>query len=468
MMSTSSAIATGRPAAWPQVEPAESASISPASIFEIMHRQATINIGVIGHVAHGKSTLVRAITGTKTMRHKVEMARNITIKLGYADSKIYRCDSGECLRPGCYKSCGSSDDLAGKKCRNEGCDGKFELLRHVSFVDCPGHEVLMRTMMSGASVMDVALLLVSADEACPQPQTQEHLAALASTTLKPSSIIVIQNKVDLVGPEAAAKHAQSVLRFLKGTVADSAPIIPISAQFNINIDAVLERIAHIPPLARDFTSPACMTIVRSFDINRPGYGIEDLKGGVAGGSLLRGVLRLHDDIEIRPGLIIQDEGTRKIKWKPLLSKVESLSAELKKLELAVPGGLIGVGTKIAPELCRGDRLVGQVIGQPGTLPRVFHCLTIEFSLLIYAAGENEGKVTKLSKGGTVKLNIASSAATGTIRKVRNGIAEIELAEIVCADVGEKVSLSRKIGRHWRLIGSGKVAGGEEAERFDNY
>jgi len=125
---------------------------------EIISRQATINIGTIGHVAHGKSTLVRAISGVNTVRHYDEKFRNITIKLGYANAKLYKCP--ECPAPSCYKSFPSKkpDVVA---CTNKDCTQKLILIRHVSFVDCPGHDTLMATMLAGAAVMDAALLLVA-------------------------------------------------------------------------------------------------------------------------------------------------------------------------------------------------------------------------------------------------------------------------------------------------------------------
>merc|ERR1711939_345634 len=123
---------------------------------EIISRQATINIGTIGHVARGKSTVVKAISGVQTVRFKNELERNITIKLGYANAKVYKCDNASCPRPGCYRSAGSSKEDA-FQCDRVGCSGKFKLQRHVSFVDCPGHDILMATMLNGAAVMDAAL-----------------------------------------------------------------------------------------------------------------------------------------------------------------------------------------------------------------------------------------------------------------------------------------------------------------------
>ncbi|KAG9610724.1 putative translation initiation factor 2, gamma subunit, partial [Aureobasidium melanogenum] len=133
---------------------------------EIISRQATINIGTIGHVAHGKSTVVKAISGVQTVRFKNELERNITIKLGYANAKVYKCDNEECPRPTCYRSY-KSDKEVDPPCEREGCSGTYRLLRHVSFVDCPGHDILMSTMLSGAAVMDAALLLIAGNETCP-------------------------------------------------------------------------------------------------------------------------------------------------------------------------------------------------------------------------------------------------------------------------------------------------------------
>jgi len=94
--------------------------------------------------------------------------------------------------PDCYASY-SSDKEPHPKCNRPGCDGRMTLMRHVSFVDCPGHDVLMATMLNGAAVMDAALLLIAGNEPCPQPQTSEHLAAVE--IMKLNNIIILQNKI---------------------------------------------------------------------------------------------------------------------------------------------------------------------------------------------------------------------------------------------------------------------------------
>ncbi|KAG5458917.1 MAG: elongation factor, GTP-binding domain-containing protein [Olpidium bornovanus] len=183
---------------------------SPARLVRLHHLACS---GTIGHVAHGKSTVVKAISGVQTVRFKNELERNITIKLGYANAKIYKCQNPECPRPGCYRSY-RSDKEEHPQCERSGCGHKMQLIRHVSFVDCPGHDILMATMLNGAAVMDAALLLVAANESCPQPQTSEHLAAIEIMKLK--HIIILQNKIDLIKESAAEEHHQSILDFVKG------------------------------------------------------------------------------------------------------------------------------------------------------------------------------------------------------------------------------------------------------------
>uniref|UniRef100_A0A4W5JZ36 protein-synthesizing GTPase n=1 Tax=Hucho hucho TaxID=62062 RepID=A0A4W5JZ36_9TELE len=424
---------------------------------EIISRQATINIGTIGHVAHGKSTVVKAISGVHTVRFKNELERNITIKLGYANAKS-TCERMEM----CYRSCGSSTpdefptDIPGTK-------GNFKLVRHVSFVDCPGHDILMATMLNGAAVMDAALLLIAGNESCPQPQTSEHLAAIEIMKLK--HILILQNKIDLVKESQAKEQYEQILAFVQGTVAEGAPIIPISAQLKYNIEVVCEYIVKkIPVPIRDFTSEPRLIVIRSFDVNKPGCEVDDLKGGVAGGSILKGVLKVGQELEVRPGIVSKDhEG--KLMCKPIFSKIVSLFAEHNDLQYAAPGGLIGVGTKIDPTLCRADRMVGQVLGAVGALPEIFTELEISYFLLRRLLGvRTEGdkkaaKVQKLSKNEVLMVNIGSLSTGGRVSAVKADLAKIVLTNPVCTEVGEKIALSRRVEKHWRLIGWGQIRRG---------
>ncbi|KAF2725540.1 eukaryotic translation initiation factor 2 subunit gamma [Polychaeton citri CBS 116435] len=428
---------------------------------EIIARQATINIGTIGHVAHGKSTVVKAISGVQTVRFKNELERNITIKLGYANAKIYKCDNEECPRPTCYKSF-KSDKEVDPPCEREGCSGRYRLLRHVSFVDCPGHDILMSTMLSGAAVMDAALLLIAGNETCPQPQTSEHLAAIE--IMKLNHIVILQNKVDLMREEAAAQHYESIRKFIRGTVADNSPIVPISAQLKFNIDAVNEYlVTRIPVPIRNFQDDPHMMVIRSFDVNKPGSEIEELQGGVAGGSILTGVLKLGDEIEIRPGIVSRDDKGN-VQCRPIFSRVVSLFAESNNLKFAVPGGLIGVGTHIDPTLCRADRLVGFVLGLKGKLPKIYTEIEVNYFLLrrllgVKTADGKQAKVAKLAKNEVLMVNIGSTATGAKVIAVKADAAKLQLTSPACTEIGEKVALSRRIEKHWRLIGWATITSG---------
>ena len=163
--------------------------------------QPKVNIGLVGHVDHGKTTLTQALSGTWTDTHSEERKRGISIKLGYADTAFYRIKGGDTYPMG--------------KRPDGGDDVDKELLRVVSFVDAPGHETLMAVMISGSSIMDGALLLIAANEECPQPQTREHLMALEIAGIK--NIVIVQNKIDLVTKERAMESYSEIKEFLEGT-----------------------------------------------------------------------------------------------------------------------------------------------------------------------------------------------------------------------------------------------------------
>ena len=302
-------------------------------------------------------------------------------------------------------------------------------------------------------------------------QTSEHLAAVEIMKLK--HIIILQNKIDLVAPSQAAAQCEQIRSFVSGTVADGAPILPISAQLQYNIDVVCEYILKIPPPLRDFTSSPQLIVIRSFDVNKPGAEADELQGGVAGGSILRGILKLGQEIEILPG-IIKKSANGGIRCQPILSKITSLFAEKNTLQYAVPGGLIGVGTNIDPTLTRADRLVGQVLGEVGKLPDVYIQLEISFFLLrkllgvrsdsASAAKDKSGnkkktKIKPLDKNEVLMVNIGSTSTGGRVIATKKDLARIHLTSPCCTYPGAKLALSRRVDKHWRLIGWGKVLKG---------
>lgn len=311
--------------------------------------------------------------------------------------------------------------------------------------------------------MDAALLLIAGNETCPQPQTSEHLAAIE--IMKLQHIIILQNKVDLMREEAASQHYESIKKFIRGTVADNSPIIPISAQLKFNIDAINEMLVNrIPVPVRNFQDDPHLIVIRSFDVNKPGSEIDELQGGVAGGSILTGILKLGDEIEIRPGIVSRDE-QGKIQCKSIYSRVISLFAENNSLKFAVPGGLIGVGTRIDPTLCRADRLVGFVLGLKGKLPSVYVEIEANYYLLrrllgVKTADGKQAKVAKLTKNEVLMVNIGSTATGAKVLAVRADAAKLQLTSPACTAVNEKIALSRRIEKHWRLIGWATITNGE--------
>jgi len=363
-----------------------------------------VNIGLVGHVDHGKTTLVAALSGVWTDRHSEEIKRGITIRLGYADATFRKCP--QCEPPQAYTT--------ERVCPIHGV--KTEVLRTVSFVDSPGHEMLMATMLSGAALMDGAILVIAANEKCPRPQTKEHLMALEIIGV--DKIVIAQNKIDTVPKERILENYREIKEFIKGTIAENAPIIPISAQQKVNIDALIEAIEEtIPTPERDLDSPPLMHIARSFDVNKPGTKPEDLIGGVVGGSLARGRLRVGDEIEIRPG--IKDERGN---WQPLHSEVVSIMASGRKVDEATPGGLIGVSTKLDPALTKSDGLVGNVLGHPNELPDVLTEFTMDVHLLERVVGvEKEIKVEKIKMNEPLMLVIGTAVTLGTVTSARDDV-----------------------------------------------
>ena len=340
----------------------------------------------------------------------------------------------------------------------------------MSFVDCPGHEVLMGTMLAGTSIMDSAILTVSANETCPQPQTKEHLAAIE--LMKLNKLLILQNKIDLVTSQGASENYKEILQFTKNTTAEGSPIIPISAEKKYNIDVVLESLVNTIPIpTRSFLTPPRLIVVRSFDVNRPKtVDIGEIKGGVAGGSISQGVLRLGDKIEIRPGIITSDNSGG-FNVSTINTTVQSLFAESNQLSYAVPGGLIGVGTNVDPSICRANRLVGQVLGKEGTLPDVFIEIEMSFHLLSNLLGIKEQnknvKVRKIKKSEVLMLTIGSTSVGGVVNAVRKDLAILKLSKPVCCSVNDKLAISRKINLNFRLIGWGNILCGKKIVSGEN-
>jgi translation initiation factor 2 subunit 3 len=405
-------------------------------------RQPEINIGMIGHVDHGKTTLTQRLTGKWTDEHSEELKRGISIKLGYADAAFYKCPS--CNSPNCYSTT--------KKCSH--CGSSCELLRIVSFVDAPGHETLMAIMLSGAAIMDGAVLVIAANEPCPQPQTREHLTALDIAGIK--NIVVVQNKIDLISETNAIKNYEQILNFVKGTVAEKAPIIPVSAHQDINIDVLIKAMEeNIPTPKRDRDKPPIMYIARSFDINKPSADPEHIKGGVIGGSLIQGVIKEGEEIEICPGRKIEYEGKKSLE--SITTIVTSLITGGKSVKIATPGGLIALGTSLDPSRTKSDSYAGKVVGRIGELPPVLDQFNLKITLLKRVVGTVEEKnVDPIKTNEPLMLTIGTATTVGIVSEFNKDFIAVMLKLPVCAHEGQRIAISRRIDGRWHLIGYGEI------------
>lgn len=400
--------------------------------------QPEVNIGLVGHVDHGKTTLTERLSGKWTDTHSEELRRGITIRLGYADTVFVKTEDGK------Y----TTEQLAQQDKK------KYTPIRKISLVDAPGHESLMATMLAGSTIMDGALLLVSAAEQCPQPQTREHVMALSIAGIK--QIVVVQNKIDLVTEEEAIANHKQITEFLKDTPYKDAPIIPISARSGANIDILIQAIEEfIPTPARNKTAEPLMLVARSFDVNRPGTKIEQLQGGVLGGTLTQGLLNINDDIELRPGRMVTVKN--KQEWLPLKTKVVGLKTGGISVESLGPGGSVGVLTLLDPSIVKADSLAGTVAGKPGMLPPVWYTLNLKVSLLKRVVGaEEETEVKPIAKGELLMLNVNAAATVGTVTDLRKGVISCPLKKPICAAKGARVTISRRMGTRFRLIGYGEI------------
>lgn len=410
--------------------------------------QPVINIGLVGHVDHGKTTLTERLSGKWTDTHSEELKRGITIRLGYADTVI-RKDS-KLSAPECYTTL--------EKHPQSG--HATEIVRKVSFIDAPGHESLMATMLAGASIMDGALLLVAANEPCPQPQTAEHLKALEIVGLK--NVIIVQNKIDLVDAERALRNYQQIKAFLKGTAYEDALVVPISAAHNANIDLLIDAIEKvIPTPKRDENATPVFYVARSFDVNKPGTDPKKLKGGILGGSVLQGKFVIGDEIEIRPGRVTE-EANQKVS-RPIKTTVVSLVTGSQTVEAITPGGSAGIMTQLDPAVVKADGLTGSVVGKPGTLPPTRSELILSVHLLERVVGSAEElKVEPIKMGEPLLLNVHAAATVGIVNELGKEKGKetlklkLKLKLPVCAEDGARVTISRRIGTRFRLIGYGII------------
>ena len=406
---------------------------------DIISKQATINIGTIGHVAHGKSTVVASLTGVRTQKHQEEMEKNLTIHLGYANAKLFQCQkTGEIF---CVPS-----HITHKISPHT--SEPMTLIKHISFVDCPGHASFMSTMISGTAVMDAIFLLISAiDPIFPQVQTYEHLLALKNTNINVKNMKVLQNKLDLVTKDRCMQNAKDIKdligEFLNKDVGEDNVIIPISAQLGINMDMVANHIAYgIDDEAHNsdkYNDRVRMFIIRSFDLNRPNVDFSKMKGGTVGGSIMSGTVFKDDYLEIRPGFVVKTPAG--FVCQPIISKVVSLYSDKEELDQAFPGGLVSLSMDFDPSLSKQNHLVGNILGTPGTLPNIYHTITVIYSVLNKL---NKYKSKKMIVGEKIMICVNAKSINATVSDVlEDKTITLELESPICLDIDQKIAILRQ-------------------------
>jgi len=409
---------------------------------DIIQNQAVLNVGCIGHVSNGKSTLVKQMTGIKTQKFKSERERNCTINVGYGNCKIFYSEpTGE------YKFVGS-----GVNCEKDSNGNVMKLIHHISFVDCPGHENYMSNMLSGSSVIDMAFLVEAANaQQIPQPQTLEHFIAVQQSEI--DDIVVIQNKCDLVKRRELLLNKDRLDDFIEDYNDGCLPIIPLIAQTGNNIEYVGRYLANkMVNYNKDLNLPLIINVIRTFDINKPNCSLDKFKGGVLGGSITQGILHTDDIIQISPGVCSRKkDGSWKVT--PLFTKVKSINSEKNSADYAIPGGLIGIGTLIDPAYTKNNKLTGQIITRPG------ENLPISDEIIIkYKAFRRVNKVSKsLSINETLKLGILCKHVTAAVMKwdKKNKTISVKLS-IPCCINKDAISIMKKIDKTYKIFSIGKI------------
>jgi len=420
---------------------------------EIMKNQPTINVGMIGSVSNGKSSVTEKITSVKTQKHSSEMKRNITIKLGYANAKIFKCQT--CPAPQCYQHQPSS--VMDANCNS--CDSPMTLEKHISVTDVPGHLSLMTTMLNGTCVMDTTILVESAANDGLAPQTKHHL--LATKMIGVNNSIACLNKMDLVKKQKGTEKLLELRKNLIGTMAETSPIIPVAANHGINIDVLCEYICKfIKEPVRNYNATLKMIIIRSFNVNKQEVSLDQLEGGVVGGTITQGVLHKGDKISIHPGLIDKNHDNDKTRWKykPIKGTVLSINSETNNLDFAIPGGLIGIKLDIDPGLATKDNLVGNIMTNYDNTDAycVYEIIFVELQLF---------DDMQIANKEILVINSNACSEKCEVVKTKNTKAELKLLERpICAIKSDYITISKIIANNITVVGRAQILDGLETIR----
>ena len=404
----------------------------------------SIVIGTLGHVANGKTTITKKLTGETTLRSDAEIKTGgKTLKLGYANGKIFKCK--HCEPPMCYSS--GSYDTAEKVCPI--CSSQTSLVQVYSIMDCPGHNSLMSLVTSGTSIVDYSILVESYPDSAkndyifPSPQTIEHHNVAQLAGIK--KIATILNKIDLCPENNNKRLKNDITKFVNilnekvnSDEQSAKMVIPMSAVYNINIDVLCQKIAEAPNPERDLVSNPILIVSRSFDINKPQKLTSEtvLKGGTVGGALLRGTINVGNDVVIYPGYVrlvekksmnmSKKSGKKKkenyvieynvFEYSPLETNVSSIKSGTKSIQIAKPGGLIALQLDIDPSMTKGDRATGTIITTSGNKDiNVSNMIMFKISMF-YPGKDGTPKIVDFEDNTVVDVHINSTTIRGRIFK----------------------------------------------------
>ena len=392
----------------------------------LLNIQPIINIGCLGSVSDGKSTLIEKLTGIKTQKHSNEKKRNITIKHGYANMKIWQTEDN-------------------KYCTTE--SNNCKLVHHISCVDCPGHQELIKTMLSSIVLLDGAFIIIAVDQDLnTKPQLIQHLTALKVGKVK--KVIVCLNKIDLVSKDKVIKYKKEVDQLLLEYDIVAHAIIPTCFNKKIGIDYLINKFMELfnpDIIIKKNNDNPLFRISRSFDVNKPGTDWFNISGGVIGGTLFSGSFKIGDEIEIRPGYVEKKNG--KYTHTPLITKIISLKSDTHDLNEILSGGLFGIGTDIDSIYCKNDKMIGDVVGLKNKLPQVYYSINLIINFIVK---------NRLNKNDKVNLQIGTKFIEAIITNINNNNYSIELEKPVCISENENIIICKKIDSILKIFGTGTI------------
>ena len=403
-----------------------------------MDHQPIINIGCLGSVSDGKSTMVNKLSGIVTQRHSSEKVRNITIKQGYANMKIWQ----EHIKSEYFttdSNITTYETSVGDECK---------LVNHISLVDCPGHQELIKTMLASIKLMDGAVVIVGVDQPISKkPQLIQHLNAAKLGGL--NKLIFCLNKIDLISKEVLYERKEELDKLLEEMEIKPTVIIPTCFNKKIGLKYLVKTIMEVfnPSIYEERTlQNPVFRISRTFDINKPGTDWNEIKGGVIGGTLFSGKLKVGDNIIIKPGILTKrkDGG---YDYQPIKTKILSLKTESVNLDEIIPGGLVAIGTELDPYYCKNDNLIGNCIG---------------IDNVCYQVDVKRGYADILTndwvpmKNEVLMLQIGTNISESKLSDITKDVLTFDFVKPVCIQEDQDIIVCKNMNKILKIVGKGSI------------